>query len=666
MIQHPARQVHLDFHTSEYIPDVGKFFDKAQWQAALQLGHVNAINIFAKGHHGWCYYPTEAGEVHPTLERDLLGEQIAACHEIGVRCPVYVTVGWSVLDAETHPEWIVRKKDGTPWASDPALEGSPDPEAPRQPCSWYFMCPSGGYKALILAQTEEILRAYDVDGMWYDICGGPVCYCETCRAGMRAEGLDPESEADAAAYNEKKWRGFLADCNALVFRYDPEATTFYNGTTVMYSDGRHTAPDSDYWQLNTHFELEDLPTTWGGYDKLSLRSKFFGKTGKQLIAMSGKFHTSWGEFGGFKHPDAIRYEAATHLAHGAACNFGDQLHPSGLMDMGTCANIGEAFRYVEQIASHCLPARVASNLGLWRTGVEEDDQGVVDMLLELQRDYDVVDPDEDLSRYEAIILTGQACLSSAQVAKLEAFVAQGGGLLVLGESALNVDKTAFCLDVGATYLGPGRYDVDYTVVGEVLSEGMVVSPFLNGQAALRCRANGTGQVLAAIREPYFSRTYARYCSHLNTPYRLEDAEQAACLQKGRVVFLAHRLGALYHRLGTRLHRQLFANALARVYSHPMLRVEMPSCGRVTLMQQPEQNRYVAHLLYAAPVTRGRCQIIEDLVPLYNVPLTLRVPETVRHAYLMPSREPLSLGGTEGLVEVTVPLVQAHQMVVFAY
>ena len=100
-----SRQVHLDFHTSELMPAVGSAFDAKQFQKALKLGHVNSITIFAKCHHSWSYYPTKAGMKHPTLKTDLLGRQIAACHEIGVRCPIYVTVGWSANEAEKHPEW---------------------------------------------------------------------------------------------------------------------------------------------------------------------------------------------------------------------------------------------------------------------------------------------------------------------------------------------------------------------------------------------------------------------------------------------------------------------------------------------------------------------------------------------------------------------------------
>ena len=37
------RQVHLDFHTSGQIPDIGGRFSKEQFQAALKIGHVDSI-----------------------------------------------------------------------------------------------------------------------------------------------------------------------------------------------------------------------------------------------------------------------------------------------------------------------------------------------------------------------------------------------------------------------------------------------------------------------------------------------------------------------------------------------------------------------------------------------------------------------------------------------
>ena len=72
------RQVHLDFHTSEHFPEIGKRFSKKQFQEALQAANLDGINIFAKCHHSWSYYPTEVGQMHPNLDFDLLGAQIEA------------------------------------------------------------------------------------------------------------------------------------------------------------------------------------------------------------------------------------------------------------------------------------------------------------------------------------------------------------------------------------------------------------------------------------------------------------------------------------------------------------------------------------------------------------------------------------------------------------
>ena len=54
-----SRQIHLDFHTSDHLKDIGKSFSKLKFQEALKVAHVDSINLFAKCHHSWCYYPTK-------------------------------------------------------------------------------------------------------------------------------------------------------------------------------------------------------------------------------------------------------------------------------------------------------------------------------------------------------------------------------------------------------------------------------------------------------------------------------------------------------------------------------------------------------------------------------------------------------------------------------
>src|SRR5215469_8679297 len=85
----PWRKVHLDFHNSHHIKTIGEEFDPEEFVRTLRLAHVDSIVIFAKDMHGYCYYPSKIGPVHPGLRRDLLGEQVAACRDNGIETYAY-------------------------------------------------------------------------------------------------------------------------------------------------------------------------------------------------------------------------------------------------------------------------------------------------------------------------------------------------------------------------------------------------------------------------------------------------------------------------------------------------------------------------------------------------------------------------------------------------
>jgi hypothetical protein len=52
------RQIHLDFHTSEQIPEVGRDFDPERFAATLKRAAVNSVTCFGRCHHGYIYYDT--------------------------------------------------------------------------------------------------------------------------------------------------------------------------------------------------------------------------------------------------------------------------------------------------------------------------------------------------------------------------------------------------------------------------------------------------------------------------------------------------------------------------------------------------------------------------------------------------------------------------------
>ena len=650
----PTRQVHLDFHTSPCIPGVAAQFDKAQFQAALKEGNLNSITVFAKCHHGYCYYPTRIGTMHPTMRRDfdLTGAMIDAAHEIGVAAPIYITTGFSVLDAETHPEWRMCDADGNPRINN--IDPNARPGDPRPTCSWDMLCMSGDYAQHIYDLTREIVDRYPVvDGLFYDIVYlGDVCYCPNCLKGMREEGLNPAVKADAQEYFRRSHLRFMAECTRILHEKHPEATIFFNsGGAEIYHPEYHAG--------QTHFEMEDLPTTWGGYDKFPPLASFMSRyPDKEYLGMTGKFHTEWGEFGGYKNPDALRYEVLLMAMYGAKCSVGDQMPPSGRMDMETYRCIGHAYRALEAVEPWCYPAKATAQLGVYLSGNEPSDEGLHRMLLEGHIDFEVVQPGDALDGYRALILPDCVMIDEAEAARIRAFAEAGGGVLFTGQSALKDGN--FLLDAGASYLGEAEYLQDYLCVEESLRLPFGNAPFLCYESAVRTEITD-GEVLAKVYEPWFDRTYAHYCSHRNTPYRPEPAAHPAAVQKGSVIYLAHPLCRLYREYGAQLFREVVLKALARIYT-PVYRASLPSAGRTRLTFQPEDSRYVFHAAYASPIQRGFVSVLEDMPAIADVRVEAAIPHPVECVVLVPGGEALPFTQENGKLSFTIPVVQCHQAV----
>ena len=95
-------------------------------------------------------------------------------------------------------------------------------------------------------------------------------------------------------------------------------------------------------------------------------------------------------------------------------------------------------------------------------------------------------------------------------------------------------------------------------------------------------------------------------------------------------------------------------------------VDMPSQGKVTLTEQRNEGRYICHLLYASPILRGNIEVIEDIVPIYNIPLELKLPKKVTNVYTAPNNEKIEFVQDEESVRIVVPKVECHAMIVFEY
>ncbi len=652
------RQVHLDFHTSEKIPGIGAHFSKTQFQEMLKRGHVNSVTLFAKCHHGLSYHDTKIGLRHPGLDYELLPRQIEACREIDVKCPIYISAGLDEYAATKNPAWITVARDG-------------QPSNPLQ-ARWKELGFDTPYLSYLCEQIEEVVDNYDAtDGIFLDIIRAKDNFSPLGLLAMTGNDVDPLDEEAVRAWNWRILQDYYARSTKASKKGDENRRVFHNS-------GHIPKGNADIVQWQSHLELESLPTGGWGYDHFPLSAKYARTLPHEVLGMTGKFHTTWGEFGGFKRANALKYECAAMLAFGTKCSIGDQLHPSGSMNADTYDLIGAAYSHVEAREQWCEGASTLSDIALVSPEAAmggslnhysydaRSEQGASRMLLELHASFDVVDLDRDLSGYKVVILPDTVVLEGEFKTKIEDYLQNGGKLLLSGASGLTPDQSEFALDIGLKLVGKREFDPDYIVPTDAMPTPPVRGPFVIHGGAKNVEASANWEVLATRRDPYFNRAWNHFCSHQHTPDE-KDSAFAAALSNGQIVYFAHSIFTCYRQLGQMLYRDLVKDALNILLPRPSLRTNLPSTARVALTEQAQQNRAVLHLLFAIPVKRGDdIEVIDELFPLADIECEVRLDKPVKQVKLVPENRQLSFETGDGVTSFTVPELLCHQMIELSY
>jgi hypothetical protein len=663
------RQVHLDFHTSPLIPDIGSRFDAGAFGQAFRAAHVDSVTLFAKCHHGHSYHPTRVGSMHPGLGFNLLRAQIDALHAVGIRTPVYLSATWDEHAASTHPEWRIVAPDN----SLPTTSGRP--ERP----GWAYLDYATGYLDYLCAQTDEVLQMFpDADGIFMDISFQLPSISQGARAAMTARGLDWTRPEDREAFAGISVQTYFDRVTATVRQRDSKMPLFFNSGHIRRGLRQH------YLDHYTHLELESLPTAGWGYEHFPLSARYVEQMGLPFLGMTGKFHWLWGEVGGYKTPDALIYECGAMLAQGARCSIGDHLHPTGQIDATTMRVIAPAYRWVAEREPWCQDTVGRAEIGLLSveaaghpvlTGRPNRniiaDDAAVRVLMEGQFSFDVLDRDSDFSAYRLIILPDEVRVDAALAAQLRAYLDQGGRLLMTGESGL-APEGGFALDIGAEWLGRSAMaGGDYLLPDPGLRADGVDDPLFMYRPSEQVRLT-TGLALGQVFDPYFDRTLRHFSGHVNAPSQPDPAGFPAIVEHGAVLWAAHPVFTCYHQSGAvamlQIAERLILRALGRT---PMIRTSLPRAGRATLRHSTTRGTDILHLMHATPALRGTLggqpiQPIQDLITLSGIEVSLAVPRPVAAVTLVPEMTALDVVQSDGRITFRVPRLRGHQMVEVTY
>ncbi|MEP3428643.1 MAG: beta-galactosidase trimerization domain-containing protein [Roseibium sp.] len=664
------RQIHLDFHTSEAIRNIGRDFDADDFVNTLKAANVDSITLFARCHHGWCYYPSEVGDAHPHLDRpDLLGEMVDACRKADITTPIYLTVQWDENLARTRPEWLVMS------ANNKTHDGAPtDGSANFQlTAAWHTLCLSNEeYRRYLIDMGMEIIQRYDPPGLFYDIVSSHDCVCPKCVSRMQAKGLDPERAEDRHTNDEAINEMFRQEVSTAIWANHPEMRIFFN---CGHIDKRGAKRFETY----SHLEIESLPTGPWGYDHFPLNARYAAALGMDFLGQTGKFHTSWGEFGGYKQSDALIYECAQTAALGAKCLIGDQLHPLGGMDADTYKFIAPAYAHIEKLEPYLQDAKQISEIAILSSEYfvsgnarsHASDDGAVRMLLELKIPFDVIDPEMDFGRYRVIVLPDNVPTDDNLATKLNTYVTDGGKVLFSGRSGRNPDNGQINLDAGLSTDGG---QIDFTpsyakTENGIFPAGTPQSPIVMYGTAETVTAV-SAETLATCHASYFNRTYRHFCSHKHSPVDLDSpALSPAVTRKDGFAYVAYPIFKMYQQSGQPIYKYLVQGLLNDYLPEPILRTNLPSGGRANITRQSDKHRIIAHLLYGAPQQRGKqspeavqphpMEMIEDIPALASITASVRCDQEPARAFNVITGEDVPCYYEDGYANITVGDLHIH-------
>lgn len=640
------RQVHLDFHTSEHIPDIGKDFDGEQFAETLQAAHVDSITCFARCHHGWLYYPSKNRPdlMHPNLvAENLLLDQIDSCHRRGIKVPIYTTVQWDAYISRNHPEWLAIDENGN----------YINTQGVAEPHFYDTICLNSDYRDYFKAHLLDLIEVVGperIDGLFMDILFRVDCHCTHCMKQMEARGIDTTQKSERLQYAGDMLDEFRAEISALIKERVPHAGIFYNSSHI----GPNAKASLDSY---THLELESLPSGGWGYDHFPATARYARCLNKDLIGMTGKFHTYWGDFHSLKNKAALEFEVFQMLAMGTACSIGDQLHPNGTLSPAAYDLIGHVYGSVKELEPYCKHSKPVVEMAVLTPeeftggGVHPSLIGTVRMLQELSYQFNIIDSSMDLDAYSLLILPDVIPYQAALMEKIRTYVERGGKVIGTHESLQQIGQENPLY--GHTYHGASTYDRDFVLPNETIGKELPKEAFvMYGQGAEVSPT--TADTLMDTVQPYFNREGETFCSHQHAPSSGKIGHPAVT-KHGNVIYFSHPIFRIYRKNCPAWCKQMLQDAVSLLLDTPLVQHDGPSTLLTSLHEDEKTQANILHMLHYITEKRSEdIYTIEDIIPLYHTTFQLRTADKqVQSVQLLPSGEeiPFEIKGNQLLFTV---------------
>lgn len=639
------RAVHLDFHT---MPNVADFdFDAVRFVRTLKDAKVDFINVFAKCNIGFAYYPTEIGIPYPHMKGDMLGEMVSECHREGIGVAAYFNVGLDHEMARKRRDWTVVNKEGQVIWGD------------RTGNFFRLMCLNSGYRDYLLGMIRETVQKYPVDGVFLDCLVMNPCYGNECQEELHACGKDPLDDKAVQALTRQKVIDFCWDVKKIT---GDDMLLLPNGLGHIHCDG-----------LGSHIEIECLPGAWG-YDYFAAQAAYTRTLGKQVLYMTGRFHESWGDFGGLKSKASLEYDCWDAISNAITTSVGDHMHPRDGLDPVVYRRVGEVYADIERYEPWTDGARAAAEIAVVLP--EGSDLGANNprfpkgqkllyaaarMLGELKYAFNIVEERGDFSGYKVIVLPDEITVTPVLKQKLEQHLAKGGGIVSTGFSGLNADRSGFAIDDwNMDFIGTDPRNKSYFKMVEQADRFDPDFTYAAYRQGILLKGKPGTVDIAVDYDAYSNKHWDGFHGYFYTP-PAQASGLPAVVRSGPIYQIAFQLFLGYGECAFPEYKYLLDHCLKQLLSDPIIRCEsIPSTARVTVTHKDGMD--IVHVKTTYPELRGKYNVIEEHNTLHGGIVAIR-GEQVKSVYTAPSGTPVPYDVVDGYTRIRLPEVPGYLMVV---
>jgi hypothetical protein len=676
-------QSYRRFYTSQHYEDwdsrIFARYDIADFLRRVEALDADVIYCSARTHNGFWFADVGWGGMHRGLKGvDQLRAFLDHFHAKGKLVAAYFSTVYDKQLYDEHPEWRQVDSEGRPVA---AHEGS-----------WgKILCLNSPYKEHLLGMMTRLVETHDIDGFFIDMTffhANP-CYCESCTSLFQAKhGAAPPTKED---WDDPLYRAFVQfrlDTNHLfvrdicqtIKRLNPDL--FLSGQTVAL--GR----EADYLYSDIYFG--------GGYLHMSVCTRLAAAISRLMpeIGLMTRPGTH-ADAPNMKSLDHLRSEAFTALANGGAVMFFDIMFPDGTVQAPMWERIGRVLEEMHECEPWLGGTPMKSVAVLYsersRIWYGRDDRvnrydnhffGACRALIEDHVPYEIIldVTEETLAGYQVLVLPNAACLSAEEVKTIRAFVRGGGGLVCTGNTSLwdergepgdnfqlgDVLGISYVSDTGEYSKVYSRFDLESPVAGRLPADGYITSRGSLAQVELQ-GAEALARIVFPIAEP----TADKFVNIMTNPPAV-PSEWPACTAhtfgKGRAIYFAGGIDRDYVDLSFPELKYVLADAVRHAAGAPLqVELQAPASVELAAWEREDGKQLVVHLVNCQPEI-GRDlystrHVIDEIIPVHDLTLTVRVDKLVQAAHLQPGNTPLSFERADGEAKIHIPRVETHALVV---